>query len=623
MQIKRGSTIDWSLGPEIVHFEDLLVNGKDSTIECLDTIVRMNVYTESMEKFYSNPSGPGPATKDSTKTYGLWIKQDPDTTVWFSDPTKNYRVQAQLYGAGITDCHLYGVLDSRVVELTNYPATEWSGASGEPKIWVSWPNKKSTTAEIKIKISVKEVDAGNELKEGQLGLEYTENGQIRLKAGMPDIKKWNQLPYITSVADPYRDYQSDVPKNEGVLNAILNMKQICEIITEPIKTMYLRDNTEYSEPFSGLPYTSSVGDGTMVPIYAPLERYISGLRDPNHPAYRKNMNGYPAYGSSCSASISYALNLPAAYPSQQFPQMSDFIEVPFKTIELGDIAWREGHVAMVVDITRNQRGRIGEIVTSELTDEKAHYQTWSYNELTTKYERLYRYDKIYNVLHTPSEYVPVEDEILAPPVVNTEYSFNGGNKNIYSYETTPIELTLYNTNYANGIITITNTQGAEIISNNIPNFDEDIFLYQFQDASGLLLPGQYVTTITNNDGTLISPYHDSFMVISTKTNLNYDAASNTLSVCHEEYDQSFTDTITNPNGILPSIVRWSTQDNGTSYISILENFNANHIATVPVPEFTGRSHVWVSIGYTTPYGTIFTDQRYTIQLGVSSGGSIT
>jgi hypothetical protein len=29
-----------------------------------------------------------------------------------------------------------------------------------------------------------------------LGVEYTNNGEVKLKAGMPNVSKWNELPYI-------------------------------------------------------------------------------------------------------------------------------------------------------------------------------------------------------------------------------------------------------------------------------------------------------------------------------------------------------------------------------------------------------------------------------------------
>jgi hypothetical protein len=49
-----------------------------------------------------------------------------------------------------------------------------------------------------------------ELEEGQLGLEYTSDGQVKLKAGLPGVKKWNELPYIGNDAE-------DIENNEHIV----------------------------------------------------------------------------------------------------------------------------------------------------------------------------------------------------------------------------------------------------------------------------------------------------------------------------------------------------------------------------------------------------------------------
>jgi hypothetical protein len=51
------------------------------------------------------------------------------------------------------------------------------------------------------KLSIKEIGECETLEPGQLGLEYTDSGKVRLKAGMPNTKKWNELPYLSGAGD--------------------------------------------------------------------------------------------------------------------------------------------------------------------------------------------------------------------------------------------------------------------------------------------------------------------------------------------------------------------------------------------------------------------------------------
>jgi hypothetical protein len=69
---------------------------------------------------------------------------------------------------------------------------------GEWGLYIRWPEQRVDAGTADIKISIRQVDAYEELAPGQLGVEYTEDGQVKLKAGMPNISKWDQLPYIRS-----------------------------------------------------------------------------------------------------------------------------------------------------------------------------------------------------------------------------------------------------------------------------------------------------------------------------------------------------------------------------------------------------------------------------------------
>lgn len=188
IKMKRGTTQEWTFGPELIHFEKLKVNGKDSTIHCEDIHIRMYAYTNSAEVF---------PTDTQNKQLGLWLIQNGELPL---DTNKQYRLCMKVNGP--PDCELY-VTDG-FYEYDGYcrggESTEdvLEGYQDDLRWWIQWPEEKIQPEEINIYISVREINAYEELEEGQLGLEYTENGQIKLKAGMPNKSKWNELPYINA-----------------------------------------------------------------------------------------------------------------------------------------------------------------------------------------------------------------------------------------------------------------------------------------------------------------------------------------------------------------------------------------------------------------------------------------
>ena len=95
-QIKRGSTASWSLGPEMVHWENLDVWGKDSLIHCEGTDLQMNVYTASANYFYDENG-----QLEDVKRLGLWLIK-PDEISW----NMSEQVEFKCWTDGPSDCWL-------------------------------------------------------------------------------------------------------------------------------------------------------------------------------------------------------------------------------------------------------------------------------------------------------------------------------------------------------------------------------------------------------------------------------------------------------------------------------------------------------------------------------------
>lgn len=191
-QVKRGTTASWSLGPELVHWEQLDVWGKDSLIHCEGTDLEMSVYTSSANYFYDENG-----QLEDFKRPGLWLIKNNEIDWDMSD-----QVVFKCHVEGPSDCWLE-VYSSRVsavhgqkiplnagtVEMTVPYLGDWG-------IYMRWPEGREVTATARVKMSIRVKDEYEELAPGQLGVEYTKDGKVKLKAGMPNKSKWNELPYI-------------------------------------------------------------------------------------------------------------------------------------------------------------------------------------------------------------------------------------------------------------------------------------------------------------------------------------------------------------------------------------------------------------------------------------------
>lgn len=192
-QIKRGSTASWSLGPEMVQWENLDVWGKDSLIHCEGTDLQMNVYTASANYFYDENG-----QLEDFKRPGLWLIQ-PGEINW---PSTSSQAVFRCKVNGPSDCwvevysELSKDLHGQKIYLNSQPIEMTIPYHGKWGLYMRWPEERASLGVANVKLSIREVDAYEELAPGQLGVEYTDDGKVKLKAGMPNESKWNELPYI-------------------------------------------------------------------------------------------------------------------------------------------------------------------------------------------------------------------------------------------------------------------------------------------------------------------------------------------------------------------------------------------------------------------------------------------
>lgn len=264
---------------------------------------------------------------------------------------------------------------------------------------------------------------------------------------------------MLGATDLYSDYKPDVPENIGVLNAILNFKQLAEVKYSIKENLPVNDKS-YKQgsylpkdaTYKGIPYSSSRPEAGFVPNFVSMHTFMTALQNPKSYLYTVNLgaqgnqNGNTYYGAVCSTSCGYALNIIPNYSTHQWGDVPDMEELEWQSVyalKLGDTICGKGHVVMVTDVTRNKRGKIGKITITEATPPLVKSTDYTPEQLEAMYPyadyTYYRYNKIYNVKHIQSPFIAVEDEIPQEFVYNTAIIPRKGDKSNW-LEGVPVEI---------------------------------------------------------------------------------------------------------------------------------------------------------------------------------------
>ena len=249
---------------------------------------------------------------------------------------------------------------------------------------------------------------------------------------------------LGTVVDLYGDYQHDIPENIGVLNAILNFKQLAELRFTPKAVLPQQvEDLPAGKESVGLPYSSSRPEAGFVPNFVSLYTFMTALQNPNSYLYTVDLgelgndNGDTYYGAVCSTSCCYALNIVPNYTTHQWKDIPGMMPLDWQSVyalKMGDTICNKtsGHVVMVTDITRNKRGKIGLITITEAASNKVKSFKYTPEKLEKQFPTsdfaYYRYSKIHEVRHIQSPFVAVEDEIPQDVTYNTTLIPRKGDK---------------------------------------------------------------------------------------------------------------------------------------------------------------------------------------------------
>ena len=195
----------------------------------------------------------------------------------------------------------------------------------------------------------------------------------------------------------------DVPRSEGVKNAIARARQQCDVEWIPQRECisnddgswgYLipaRSGRAHERPASyfGIPYSSTRVLDKMVGLDISFSTFLSATENPaaivytrdisdeTDPAYNPRItNVYFAYGTVCSSLASYAMDLPMHYSTREWESIPELYEVAKESID--DIALADtlvtfnksvghtgGHVAVITSIARDKDGKVQRVEITE------------------------------------------------------------------------------------------------------------------------------------------------------------------------------------------------------------------------------------------------------------------
>lgn len=262
------------------------------------------------------------------------------------------------------------------------------------------------------------------------------------------------IPVELTSAAAIDDYRADVPENEGVRNAIMNAEQLANISFTPLAVLPQKaGDWPAGKSQKGLPYSSSRIEEGFVPNFVSLYTFMSALKNPNSYLYTvdlardfNNTNGSTYYGTVCSTFCTYALNIIPNYTTHQWQDIPGMVPLSKQTVDalkLGDTICHKtsGHVVMVVGITRNSLGQVGEVTIAEAATTKAMVRKpYTAEEFSQKYPTdvyaYHRYTKISEVEYIPFETTSYNTDLI--PRKGDKANWLAGD---------PVEIDLLNKNY--------------------------------------------------------------------------------------------------------------------------------------------------------------------------------
>ena len=259
---------------------------------------------------------------------------------------------------------------------------------------------------------------------------------------------------IVSAASPITVFPDDgivnIVFNDslGRLNAVKKARQMTDIQFTPKNDIAANGSLIYkaNTNYKGLIYSSVKEIGTYVGSIVSFHTFMTAIHNPRSKVYTEEINKYPYhgtncktyYGTVCSDLVSYALGI--SYGSYDFPNSSVMVEVDHSemdNIRVADILWKNGHVALITDISKDSIGHIWDFEICEAVQNGCRRYRVPKNKydslMTSSFTRIYRYTELYKNTDytTVPEFVAVMDETPVPFAYNDDLCVDKGDKSCY------------------------------------------------------------------------------------------------------------------------------------------------------------------------------------------------
>lgn len=220
-------------------------------------------------------------------------------------------------------------------------------------------------------------------------------------------------------------YAVDLPVNQGVQNTILNFDQMIDITYTPLADIpQTQGSLKAGEQQTGIPYSSTRVEALFVPSNVGFYTFLSAVKNPNSYLYTVDMeevynngNGKTYYGTVCSTSCEYALNILPMYSTHQWleiPGMMVNAQQGVQGLQLCDTIVGAGHVVMITGIIRDACGKIVEVTVSEAAGAKTKRKDYTTEDLENRFPlstyTYCHYTKIAEVQHTPIDYLTADSD---------------------------------------------------------------------------------------------------------------------------------------------------------------------------------------------------------------------
>lgn len=418
----------------------------------------------------------------------------------------------------------------------------------------------------------------------------------------------------------------DIPQNTGVYNAYRRAMQLKNVDWTALADIP-NSNGEYTYKTGvkkGIPYSSVKECDKFVGYNVSILTYVTAAHNPYSLLYTENVNAdtsKSAYGITyqgvncgayfgivCSIYASYAIGMAVRTNSFEWQWLEKegifdkIFEQEANGVMLGDVIWEPGHCSIIVDIYRDERGRVTQIHWSESagsTPQTSVYTAERFNQrIIDRGGIIYRYKDLYkNLLYIPSQFSLVDDETAIE-----EYVFNDDICTFAGDYAAFREGELMVINYTKGSYTGCNIYKDDTLLHQL-TLDGDADVHSIDLSSLNLVAGKYKATLTGDS----ESQPTFFEIINTVVNVVGNRNEATISYSSSNAIPMQVE-ITNAAGYPWGTQSLSEEDINKGYINLnITEFAEKHRPSVALPEIC-----YIKVTFKGDYGSVTNGYNVTL-----------